>query len=357
MKLFRTISLIVSISFMLSVVNSCSKCNNATSESSTEYWQTVGIPHGEVIYCAQEEADDGEYTMVYEKIDDVSCSIRNCIGELPDEFHIPSETKSGIRVTEIQNEAFKNSSKSLKEVWIPDSVKTIGAFPFGNGSNELHTVHLGSGVQNIDSYMFYNDKIDTLTLSSENPYFELIDSNYLVERNTGVLLWALNAENIPEGIEHIGDISCRFSSENITVPEGVKTIGKNAFIQCFSSNKVVLPDSVVSIGESAFYGVGFETVEGGKYADVPNETFSHSCIQYIYLPDTVTSIGGFAFSSCNNLKTVYIPASVTSIGEWAFSSLKDCTIICAAASKPDGWSENWLMECENTVVVFGGTHP
>ncbi len=351
------ISIMISITFLLSVVSSCNKYRDTISESDMKDWQTIITPNEELLYYTEEESDDGKYTIVYEKIDDVSCSIRNCIGELPDEFHIPSETKSGIRVTEIQNEAFKNSSESLKEVWIPDSVKTIGAFPFGNGSNELHTVHLGSGVQNIDSYMFYNDKIDTLTLNSKNPYFELIDSNYLVERNTGVLLWALNAGNIPEGIEHIGDISCRFSYENITVPEGVKTIGKNAFIQCFSSNKVVLPDSVVSIGESAFYGVGFETVEGGKYVDMPNETFSHSCIQYIYLPDTVTSIGEFAFSYCNNLKTVYIPASVTSIGEWAFSSLKDCTIICEAESQPDGWSENWLRECENTVVIFGGTHP
>ena len=76
-----------------------------------------------------------------------------------------------------------------------------------------------------------------------------------------------------------------------------------------SSSVVVIPDSVTSIGGSAFsYCKGLTSVT---------------------IPDSVTSIGDFAFSDCTGLTSVTIGNSVTSIGSSAFwdcTGLKSITI-------------------------------
>ena len=70
--------------------------------------------------------------------------------------------------------------------------------------------------------------------------------------------------------------------------------------------KCVIPDSVTSIGNWAF-----------SYCDSLKE---------IIIPDNVTSIGSDAFCYCKSLKEITIPDSVTSIGNdalWLCKSLKE----------------------------------
>ncbi|MBQ1768391.1 MAG: leucine-rich repeat domain-containing protein, partial [Oscillospiraceae bacterium] len=43
----------------------------------------------------------------------------------------------------------------------------------------------------------------------------------------------------------------------------------------------------------------------------------------VVIPDGVTSIGGYAFSFCEKLKSIMIPESVTSIGDRAFSGCRN----------------------------------
>ena len=79
---------------------------------------------------------------------------------------------------------------------------------------------------------------------------------------------------------------------------------------------MTIPNSVTSIGDFAFY-----------YC---------SSLESVTIPNSVTSIGYDAFSGCSSLASVTIPNSVTSIGDDAFSDCNDLKTIymqCAAPIK------------------------
>jgi serine/threonine protein kinase len=107
--------------------------------------------------------------------------------------------------------------------------------------------------------------------------------------------------------------STDYSLKNYTIRKGTRCICDAAFAGNYESRpslqSVTIPDSVTSIGGSAF-------------------SFCSS-LQFVTIPDSVTSIADSAFESCSSLHSVFIPDSVTSIGESAFSfcsSLQSVTI-------------------------------
>ena len=70
---------------------------------------------------------------------------------------------------------------------------------------------------------------------------------------------------------------------------------------------VTIPDGVTSIGDNAFYGC--------------------SGLTSITIPDSMTSIGEYAFGNCSNLTSITIPTNVTSIGDDAFYFCNSLTAI------------------------------
>lgn len=109
----------------------------------------------------------------------------------------------------------------------------------------------------------------------------------------------------------IGDDSfcCMIMPTKITIPDGVKTIGKWAFFECTNLKEIIIPSSVISIDGCAFVEC--------------------TSLKEIIIPDSVTSIGDGAFESCTSLTKIRIPGSVTSINLFTFrycTSLKEVII-------------------------------
>ena len=157
------------------------------------------------------------------------------------------------------------------------------------------------------------------------------------------------------------------SLTSITIPNSVKSIGWYAFAGCssltsinvdaynseyssadgvlFSKDKTTLvaypggkqgaytiPNSVTSIGLYAFYKCSSLTsvTIPNSVTSIIDETFQEcSSLTSINIPNSVTWIGDEAFRYCSSLTSVTIPNSVTSIGRGAFckcSSLTSVTI-------------------------------
>ncbi len=138
---------------------------------------------------------------------------------------------------------------------------------------------------------------------------------------------------IPNSVTSIGNYAFNrcIGLTSITIPNSVTTIGYFTFSECTSLKSITIPNSVTSIGECAFQkssGLMSIKVEiGNNMYDSRNscnaiiETSSNKLItgcKNTIIPNTVKSIGNFAFYSCSGLTSIMIPNSVTTIGDYAF---------------------------------------
>ncbi len=80
------------------------------------------------------------------------------------------------------------------------------------------------------------------------------------------------------------------------------------------------------------------SIEGCPVTVIADCAFQNSPVTSVLLPDSVVSLGWFAFSGCRNLESVTVPATVTSIGYDAFSDCPRLTLLCAADSYAAAWA-------------------
>ena len=153
----------------------------------------------------------------------------------------------------------------------------------------------------------------------------------------GDLYYNLNADNLTAEVTYkqiglyAGDIIIPASVDYNSVTYSVTSIGNYAFKSCTGLTSITIPNSVTSIGYEAFLGCsGLTSIvvasENTNYDSRENcnaliKTSSNTLIagcQNTIIPNSVTSIGNYAFEYCTGLTNITIPNSVTSIGDWAF---------------------------------------
>ena len=106
---------------------------------------------------------------------------------------------------------------------------------------------------------------------------------------------------------------------SITIPDGVTSIGDDAFRYCSGLENIYITDiaswcNISGISNLMAYG------SSNKKLYLNNEL-----ITKLVIPDSVTSIGERAFSGCSGLTSITIPDSVTSIGRSAFNGCSGLT--------------------------------
>ena len=117
--------------------------------------------------------------------------------------------------------------------------------------------------------------------------------------------------------------------KTIVIKDGVTSIGKNAFYKS-GLTSVTIPNSVTTIGEFAFefcYSLTSIAIPNSVTSIGYSAFFKCSALTYITIPNSVTSIGNLAFAYCSSLTSITIPNSVTSIGYGGFSNCNSLTSV------------------------------
>ena len=123
---------------------------------------------------------------------------------------------------------------------------------------------------------------------------------------------------------------------SITIPNSVTSIGDGAFQSCTRLASVTIGNSVTNLSSSAFSNcTALKSVTINSNAILSKNYSSSNSLKSFFgtqvtdytIGNDVTSIGDWAFYSCNMLASVTIPNSVTSIGQYAFSSCTGLTNI------------------------------
>ena len=219
-------------------------------------------------------------------------------------------------ITSIGESAFLGC-RGMTELTLPNSVTSIGGNAF-EGCSGLTELILPNSVTSIGNAAF----VDCSGLT------ELI---------------------LPNSVTSIGGNAFEGCSglTELTLPNGVRSIGDSAFSLCTGLTELILPNSVSSIGDIAFtYCSGLEkiTVESGNSCydsrdncnsiiDTEFNTLIVGCKNSV-IPNSVTSIGYYAFYGCSGLTELTLPDSVASIGDGAFICCSDLSKITSLAEIP-----------------------
>lgn len=266
---------------------------------------------------------------------------------------IPSSV-DGKPVVAIGKDAFLQR-RDIKEVVIPDGVTSIGDYAFGFCEN-IEKITVPDSVREIGDYAFgYSSGISEINIPDGVKHI-----------GEGALISScITSADIPDSVESIGRVAFAYCSfiEELDIPDSVGSIGAGAFSYCDNLKTVTIGTGVTSIGVYAFekcpllseivwnasdvadfersanvfansgiktdgltvtFGEGVKRIPDYAFFkpdDTATVTYETSLVKATF-PDSLESIGQYAFSGCELLKEITVPEKVSYIGSHAFDGCK-----------------------------------
>ena len=328
MKLVKKIYTFITAAACCAAISGIMPFSSSAEESVKTY--------GDLSYVSSDS--DGD--RIYDYIAIIDCN------ESVTKIEIPAEIED-IPVVEIESSAF-NGCANLTSIIIPDSITSIGDFAFENCSG-LTSITIPDSVTSIGDHAFYNcSSLTSITVSENNKYFSSLNGVLFNKDKTELVTYLIGNERT-----------------EYAIPDSVTSIGDRAFYKCSSLTSIIIPDSVTSIGDHAFYNclTSITVSENNKYFSSLNGVlFNKDKTELITypignerteytIPDSVTSIGNFAFYNCSSLTSITIPDSVASIGNSAFYNCSSLTNI-KLPDVIDIISGNTFRDCSSLLNII-----
>ena len=285
---------------------------------------------------------------------------------------------------EIGSSAFCECT-SLKSVTLPESLTTIGQSAFSR--TILQSVTIGKNISSIGNHAFNSNALTSVIWNAKT-----------IDNDMGYHLFAPDAMTSVNNITSFtfGD-SVRYIPKNlcyrmpnitaVAIPNTVTAIGPYAFQGCSSLSSFTTSDNLQSIGYAAFDGTSLQsfiigesvtTVESNAFDNCSQLTtvywnakecadtapFDENHIKNIYFGNNVHYIPGNICNGLKNITEITIPESVDSIGNYAFQDCKQLKTIywnairCKDLQQPElyylGYPSNPIFrDAPVETIVFG----
>ena len=223
--------------------------------------------------------------------DETSITITKYNGSGHDQHIFIPDTINEYSVTAIGDSAFVYNS-AISHVTIPDSVTSIGDGAFFECENLTH-VSISKNMTSLGAMVFaYCYNLIEIDVDSRNPAYASL-GGALFDKNRAVLIqYPLgkpdSSYTIPNTVASIADFALAGGKNliNVSMQDGVTTIGTGAFAYCDNLDSVGIPSSMISIGDRAFK--------------------SCKSLPRIYIPENVANIGTFVFDECEKLESITV---------------------------------------------------
>ena len=229
----------------------------------------------------------------------------------------------------IGGSAFEGCSKLSGSVNFPETLQVIGEYAFRGCAKLTGEFYVPaqtpwrSGVTSM-----FGTGFDSIRVSPDHPECAAWDDVLYSKDYSEVFLCApgkTGSLTIHPSAKYIRDIAfndCTGLTGTLILPDGLISIGAQAFAYTKFSGSLVIPDSVTEIQQSAFYGCeNFTDVHiGNGVTEIGGHVF-YNCygLKSVIVGNKVTSIGEGVFCGCENLSTVTLYPSVTTIARGAFA--------------------------------------
>ena len=227
------------------------------------------------------------------------------------------------------NPPWNDQRESIKRVVIEEGVTSIGTDAFFNYTSlKKFVVAEGNTCYTAKEGVLFNKDMSDIVLCPAGKTGRYVIPNGVTSIGEDAFYGCagLTSVKIPDSVTSIGDGAFERCTglTSVVIPNSVTAIGTIAFSRCSGLTKAVVSDNVTEMRDVFSYCTSLTSVTLPKrLTSIGDNTFACcTSITSIKIPDGVKSIGQYAFDRCAALTQIYIPAGVTTIGKFAFA---DCT--------------------------------